>query len=313
MSIFVVNYKTKMERERHFKIDTIEDLNQLFQIDSKCRQVSLIDVTSKPVSLKADETQIGFYAVYVKVPNEELVQLKKGQNEEAAANMTMLAPGSTVRDVVSELKDYKQIIGLFFSPDLIAASTFGRHFSEYTFFQYNHEESLLLGENEKDIILAIFKRIYDELQGEEDRNTLHILTDQVKLVLDYCLRFYDRQFNNRHNQNYLIAQQFLQNISLYFNNGTAKLMGVPTISYFADLAHTSPGYFSDIIKKETGVNIKKYIQYKIIEAAKQLLAATDKPINEISEWLGFKYPQHFTRLFKHEAGMSPRAFRKQRK
>ena len=302
-----------MERERQIKIDTIEDLNQLFKIDSKCQQVSLIDVTSKPVLPKADETQIGFYAVYVKVPSEDQVQVGKMQNDEAVADMAMLAPGSIVREIITELNGYKQVIGLFFSPDLIAASTFGRHFSEYTFFQYNHEESLLLGEKEKDIILTIFKRIQTELQGEEDRNTLYILTDQVKLVLDYCLRFYDRQFNNRHNQNYQIAQQFLQNISLYFNNGTAKQMGVPTISYFADLAHTSPGYFSDIIKKETGVNIKKYIQYKIIEAAKQLLAATNKPINEISEWLGFKYPQHFTRLFKNEAGMSPRNYRKQRK
>lgn len=109
-----------MERERQIKIDTIEDLNQLFKIDSKCQQVSLIDVTSKPVLPKADETQIGFYAVYVKVPSEDRVLVSKEQNDEAVADMTMLAPGSTVREIITEQNGYKQVIGLFFSPDLIA-------------------------------------------------------------------------------------------------------------------------------------------------------------------------------------------------
>lgn len=302
-----------MERERQFTIDTIEDLNRLYRIDTKCRFVTLIDITDNPRTYTTEQSQIGYYAIFVKVPREGSVMLTNGQGDSVVATVTMYAPGDFVRHVEKELSEYKKIIGLFFSPTLLSGSTFGRHFSEYTFFQYNREESLMLGSQEEDVILAIFSRIHDELLGEEDRNTLHILTDQIKLVLDYCLRYYDRQLANRHNQNYQIAQQFLQNINLYFNNGTAKQMGVPTISYFADLAHTSPGYFSDIIKKETGVNIKKYLQYKIIEAAKQLLMATDKPINEISEWLGFKYPQHFTRLFKHEAGMSPRDFRKQRK
>ncbi len=302
-----------MERERLFKIDTIEDLNQLYKIDSKCHLVSLIDVTSNPRTYSAEDTEIGFYAIFLKIPKEDKVKLNGNRDEEVVANVTMFTPDSIIRQIKTEMFGCKQVIGLFFSPELINGSTFGRHFSEYTFFQYNHEESLLLGKEEKEVMLAIFSRVNTELHGEEDRNTLHILTDQIKLVLDYCLRFYDKQFANRHNQNYQIAQQFLQNINLYFNNGTAKRLGVPTISYFADLAHTSPGYFSDIIKKETGVNIKKYLQYKIIEAAKQLLVATNKPINEISEWLGFKYPQHFTRLFKHEAGMSPRDFRKQKK
>ncbi len=298
-----------MERERQLTIDTIEDLNRLYGVTTKSRLVSLVDLASDPTAVQEITVKLGVYAIYLKYP--------KGNgtvnDETKAGTITVFAPESKIKVGARSYVPEKELIALCFSPTLIKGSTFGRHFTEYTFFQYNREETLTLGNKELDIMTAIFRRIQAELQNEEDRNTLHILTDQVKLSLDYCLRFYDRQFANRHNQNYQIAQQFLQNINMYFNNGTAKQLGVPTISYFANLAHTSPGYFSDIIKKETGVNIKKYLQYKIIEAAKQMLSATNKPINEISEWLGFKYPQHFTRLFKHESGMSPRDYRKQRK
>lgn len=300
-----------MEKGSTISFDTIEDLKHFFKSDTKNHLVSVIDLTSQPTVLVGIDVIPGFYSIFLRYPKnfEKLSQeMKEGIG---APTVTVIPPGKRVR----RRKDPEGIefnnLLLAFSPTLIKGSTFGRHISEYTFMQYDTEESLYPTEEELDKLRSIFRRVDDELHHEEDRNTLHILTDQIKLVLDHSLRFYDRQFATRHSQNYQIAQEFLQNITMYLNSGMARKMGVPSISYFADLSHTSPGYFSDIIKKETGVNIKKYLQYKIIEAAKQMLSATDKPINEIAEWLGFKYPQHFTRLFKHEAGMSPRDFRKQ--
>lgn len=300
-----------MEKGSTISFDTIEDLKHFFKSDTKNHLVSVIDLTSQPTALAGMDTLIGFYAICLRFPKnfEKLSQEEK--ERVGAPTVTVIPPGKTVRRKdAREETDFSTYV-LAFSPTLIKGSTFGRHISEYTFMQYDTEESLYPTEEELDKLRSIFRRVDDELHHKEDRNTLHILTDQIKLVLDHSLRFYDRQFTTRHSQNYQIAQEFLQNINLYLNSGMARKMGVPSISYFADLSHTSPGYFSDIIKKETGVNIKKYLQYKIIEAAKQMLSATDKPINEIAEWLGFKYPQHFTRLFKHEAGMSPRDFRKQ--
>ena len=300
-----------MEKGSTISFDTIEDLNHFFKSDTKNHLVSVLDLTSQPTVLVGIDVIPGFYLIFLRYPKnfDKLSQEMKGGI--GAPTVTVIPPGKRVR----RRKDPEGIefnnLMLAFSPTLIKGSTFGRHISEYTFMQYDLEESLYPTEDELDKVRSIFRRVDDELHHEEDRNTLHILTDAIKLVLDHCLRFYDRQFTTRHSQNYQIAQEFLQNITMYLNSGMARNMGVPSISYFADLSHTSPGYFSDIIKKETGVNIKKYLQYKIIEAAKQMLSATDKPINEIAEWLGFKYPQHFTRLFKHEAGMSPRDFRKQ--
>lgn len=300
-----------MEKGSTISFDTIEDLKHFFKSDTKNHLVSVIDLTSQPTVLVGIDVIPGFYSIFLRYPKnfDKLSQeMKEGIG---APTVTVIPPGKTVRRKdAREETDFSTYV-LAFSPTLIKGSTFGRHISEYTFMQYDTEESLYPTEEELDKLRSIFRRVDDELHHEEDRNTLHILTDQIKLVLDHSLRFYDRQFATRHSQNYQIAQEFLQNINLYLNSGMARKMGVPSISYFADLSHTSPGYFSDIIKKETGVNIKKYLQYKIIEAAKQMLSATDKPINEIAEWLGFKYPQHFTRLFKHEAGMSPRDFRKQ--
>ena len=302
-----------MEKGTTLSFDTIEDLNNYVKSDTKNHLVSVIDWSSYHAALAEEDVKIyqGFYSVCLKFP-KDFEKLSQEVKEGAGTpTVVVIPPEKTIsRKARREEMEFNLYI-LAFSPTLIKGSTFGRHISEYTFMQYDIKESLYPTEDELDVMKSIFRRVDEELHHEEDRNTLHILTDQIKLILDHCLRFYDRQFTTRHSQNYQIAQEFLQNINLYLNSGMAKKMGVPSISYFADLSHTSPGYFSDIIKKETGVNIKKYLQYKIIEAAKQMLSATDKPINEIAEWLGFKYPQHFTRLFKHEAGMSPRDFRKQ--
>lgn len=300
-----------MEKGSTISFDTIEDLKHFFKSDTKNHLVSVIDLTSQPTVLADTDIWIGFYAICLRFPKNFDKLSQEVKENVGAPTVIVIPPGRTVRRRGDRDRIEFNTYVLAFSPTLIKGSTFGRHISEYTFMQYDVEEALFPTEEELDIMKSIFRRVDDELHREEDRNTLHILTDQIKLTLDHCLRFYDRQFATRHSQNYEIAQEFLQNINLYLNSGMARKMGVPSISYFADLSHTSPGYFSDIIKKETGVNIKKYLQYKIIEAAKQMLSATDKPINEIAEWLGFKYPQHFTRLFKHEAGMSPRDFRKQ--
>ena len=303
----------KTMTERALVIETIEEYNTLSGCETRNHLVSLIESTSSRMREKTDMMKLGFYAVYLKCPVEPKVvkrELEKSKDsEETDYIVVTYAPYSEI----SLKKQPYDIIALYFSPTLIKGSSFGRHYSEYTYFQYTREESLPLTGYERDLMLAIFSRIHEELRQKEDRNTVHLLTDLVKFVLDLCLRCYDRQFKSRHKQNYQIAEQFLQNVNLYLNNGLAKKMGPPSISYFADLACTSPGYFSDIIKRETGVNIKKYIQYKIVEVAKQMLTADSRPITEIAEWLGFKYPQHFTRLFKHETGMSPRDYRKQRK
>ena len=133
--------------------------------------------------------------------------------------------------------------------------------------------------------------------------------DRIKLVLDYCLRFYDRQFITRHCVNSDIVSQFEQRLSAYFAGGQAQRLGLPSVGYFADQAHLSTGYFGDLIKKETGQTAQSLIRQHTIDQAKHLIHDASLGINQISNSLGFQYPQHFTRLFKREVGMTPSEYR----
>ena len=125
----------------------------------------------------------------------------------------------------------------------------------------------------------------------------------------HCLRFYDRQFITREEVNKGILFRFEEEINLYFDSNKAQTIGLPSVQYFADRVHLSANYFGDLIKKETGKTAQEYVQLKLINRAKDLLHHPDKSINEIAYELGFKYPHHFSRMFKKIAGLSPTDYR----
>lgn len=83
---------------------------------------------------------------------------------------------------------------------------------------------------------------------------------------------------------------------------------MPSVAYCADELNLSANYFGDLIKKETGKSAQEYIQSKVIEVAKEKIFE-DKSISQVAYDLGFKYPQHFTRLFKQKVGVSPLEYR----
>jgi AraC-like DNA-binding protein len=142
-----------------------------------------------------------------------------------------------------------------------------------------------------------------------DKHSQTILTDRIKLILDYCQRFYDRQFITRHKENSDTLAAFERNIKDYFEQGTAMQSGLPSVAYFADKACLSPGYFGDMIRKETGLSAKLYIQQHILALSKQLLLDQSQSITQVADLLGFQYPQHFSRFFKKLTGMTPKAYR----
>ena len=86
-------------------------------------------------------------------------------------------------------------------------------------------------------------------------------------------------------------------------------MGLPSVAYCAGELNLSANYFGDLIKKETGTTAQEYIQAKLIDVAKERIFNIDKSISEVAYELGFKYPQHFTRLFKQKVGQSPNEYR----
>lgn len=166
-----------------------------------------------------------------------------------------------------------------------------------------------LSKRERENIIDCFEKISTEIEQNIDKHSKTLIVSNIELLLNYCMRFYDRQFITRSNVNKDILIRFENLLTNYFQSGKALTIGLPGVAYCAEQLHLSPNYFGDLIKKETGSTALDYIQSKLIDEAKTKIFDADKSINEIAYELGFKYQQHFTRLFKLKVGMSPVEYR----
>lgn len=198
---------------------------------------------------------------------------------------------------------------LYFSPDLLRNTPLGSHIKDYTFFSYNVSEALHLSLQERDTIIDCLKKIDGEIKNGTDRHSNAIIASAIELLLNYCTRFYDRQFITRKRANKDILKRFEELLDDYFISDKPKSLGTPTVAWCADQLHLSPNYFGDLIKKETGKSAQEYVQQKIMDTAKDLLLASSKSVSEIAYALGYQYPQYFSRAFKKAVGCTPNEYR----
>ncbi|MGI6756810.1 MAG: helix-turn-helix domain-containing protein [Bacteroidaceae bacterium] len=250
----------------------------------------------------------GLYALWLKQGMGCTIRYGRRNYDYQDGTVVSFAPGQVVRvepnDGVSA-----SAIGLLFHPDLIHGTSLGRKIERYSFFSYNDAEALHLSERERAQYLSIINSIRGELEHAIDKHSRELLCDHIELILDLCMRFYDRQFITREKVNGDVLADFERELNDYFASGLAPLRGFPSVSWIADKMHFSVGYFGDLIKKETGQTAQQYVQNKIIDLAKEALLGTDLPVSEIALNLGFEYPQHFTRMFKKVTGMAPSEYR----
>lgn len=221
------------------------------------------------------------------------------------------APGQLIGIDMNDENAPMEVLGLLFHPDLIHGTALGQKINQYTFFDYAQNEALHLSEHERSIIIDCLHKIEFELNYPVDKHSRQLLSVQIELILDYCLRFYDRQFCTREKVNSDILSRFEMLLNEYFKDDNPKQSGLPTVKYFADKVCLSSGYFGDLVKKETGRTAQEYIQRKVIDVSKNQLLSSAHNINEVAYDLGFQYPQHFIRLFKREVGCTPGQFREQ--
>lgn len=198
---------------------------------------------------------------------------------------------------------------LVFHPDLIRGTSLGRRIKEYTFFSYEVNEALHLSEREREMVIDSFRKIRHELEHAIDRHSRRLITIQIEMLLDYCLRFYERQFITRTHVNRDFLTRFETLLDDYFTGDRAQRDGLPTVRFCAGELCLSANYFGDLVKKETGKTAQEYIQLKLIGAAKERVLDPGKSIGQVAYELGFQYPQHFTRLFKKLTGMTPNEYR----
>jgi AraC-like DNA-binding protein len=199
--------------------------------------------------------------------------------------------------------------GLFFHPDLIRGTSLGSKMKEYSFFSYETQEALHLSDKEKQVLYDIVQKINAELSENIDRHSQALIVSNIELLLNYCTRYYDRQFITRKTPHSDILSKVEGVLTTYFQSEDLSEKGLPTVKYLADQVHLSSNYLSDLLKRETGMNAQDRIHYYLIEEAKSLLLNTNKTVGELAFALGFEYPQYFSRLFKSRTGMTPLAFR----
>ena len=159
------------------------------------------------------------------------------------------------------------------------------------------------------MVLDCFAKIKYELEQGTDKHSKTLIASNIELFLNYCVRFYDRQFITRTGANQGNLEKFEALLNEYFHSDKPQTIGLPTVNYCAGQLHLSANYFGDMIKKETGKTALEYIQLKVIELAKEKVLGTERSISEIAYELGFKYPQHFTRAFKKSTGHTPLEYR----
>jgi AraC family transcriptional regulator, transcriptional activator of pobA len=198
---------------------------------------------------------------------------------------------------------------LVFHADLIHGTSLGRHIQDYTFFGYQSAEALHLSERERRLVLDCFSKIEYELEHAVDKHSKRLIVSNIELFLNYCVRFYERQFITRDHVNKGLLERFETLLNEYFQSDRPQTVGLPSVAYCANELNLSAGYFGDLIKKETGKTAQEYIQAKVIDVAKGRIFNHSKSISEIAYELGFKYPQHFARLFKQRVGQSPNEYR----
>ncbi|WP_295720135.1 helix-turn-helix transcriptional regulator [Mucilaginibacter sp.] len=290
------------------KFDTVAEYNAFNNQETLNPLVSVVDL-SKAAPRASRRLCYGFYTVFLKQIRCGDLRYGLKNYDYQEGTLIFLAPGQAIGENNPELFYQPQGLALVFHPDLILGTSLGRHMSDYSFFSYDVHEALHISEQERQIVLDCFSKISFELKHGYDKHTKKLIASNIELFLDYCIRFYDRQFLTRDIVHRGIIERFESLLNEYFQSGKAQDMGLPNVAYCAEKLGLSANYFGDLIKKETEKTALEFIQLKIMDLAKNKIFDPNKTINEIAFELGFKYPQHFSRLFKQRVGYTPNEYR----
>lgn len=294
-------------------LKSISDINRFVQSTTKHPLVSVVDF-GKVDEYMEEGTRISadFYSMMFK--NYCTNHLKYGRQslDFQDGSLICIAPKQVLEmDREIEKKNDMMGWGLFFHPDLLRGTSLGSKMSEYTFFSYETSEALHLSEKEKQNLFDCVQKIEAELQENIDKHSQTLIVSNIELLLNYCARYYGRQFITRKNSNVNAVLQVEKWLKEYFSTEKINVSGLPTVKSLADQVHLSPSYLSDLLKKETGMTAQDLIHYHLIEAAKNILLHTNQSVGEIAYSLGFEYPQYFSKLFKQKTGKTPVEYRSQ--
>ena len=293
---------------KEFFYNTIQDFNDYLGVKTLHPLVSVERVEYTSLVQEAVH-HYGIYALFLK--ENKGCKLSYGRTEYDFDEMTVtsFASGQTVKvEPVPEVPFPKYTV-LAFHPDLLNRTSLGKSISRYEFFDYLSNEALHLSAAEVNIFRDVLSMIEQELHRPIDKHSRELIVSNIELLLNYCLRFYDRQFITRKEINHSVVKKFISLLDEYIAR-KAEREGLPTVAYFADKCCYSPKYFGELVKTETGQTAKGFINDRLVSVSRQLLVDENLSITQISQHLGFEYPQHFVRFFKARTGKTPSEYRK---
>lgn len=293
---------------KDFHFNTVQEFNDYYGLETLHPLVNVVRL-NKPAKVEEAMYHYGLYALFLK--ENKGCKLSYGRTEYDFDEMTVtsFAPGQVIHVEPNPEVIIPKWTAIVFHPDLLNRTSLGKNISRYEFFDYTSNEALHLSVAEIEIFRGVLSMIQQELNRSIDKHSKELIVNNIELLLNYCLRFYDRQFITREEINHSVVKKFTALLDQYIAN-QAQQEGFPSVAYFADKCCYSPKYFGELVKTETGRTAKDFISDRMLIAAKQLLNDESLSIKAISQQLGFEYPQHFVRFFKAKTGQTPSDYRK---
>ena len=289
-------------------LNSVQDFNDYQGVETLHPLVSVVHVENTE-HIQECVMHYGLYAIYLKENKGCKLSYGRTPYDFDEMTVTSFAPGQVVKVEPNPDVPFAKFTALVFHPDLLNRTALGRQMSRYEFFDYSSTEALHLSVQEVEVFRGVITMIEQELHRAIDKHTRELIVSNIELLLNYCLRFYDRQFITREEINHSVVKRFMELLDDYISSKALR-EGLPTVAYFADKCCLSSGYFGNLVRVETGRTAKDIIADRLLAHAKQLLNDDTLTITMISERMGFDYPQHFVRFFKSHTGKTPSAFRK---
>lgn len=294
---------------RILNLDSVDQYNKVYGLETLHPLISVVDLNKATRRMEYTHWHYGVYALYLKLEKACDIRYGRQNYDYQEGTIVCFAPGQNAETTITTDRIQMNVLGILFHPDLLRGTALGRDIRKYTFFSYEANEALHLSQEERDIVMDHLRILRMELEHGVDKHSKTLLVNHIELLLNYCMRFYERQFATRSRVNHDVLTRFERLLDDYFDGPLAERDGLPTVKYFADKVCLSPNYFGDMLKKETGKTPQEYIQEKVIEVAKERVSGTNDTISSIAYSLGFQYPQHFCRQFKRRVGCTPNEYR----
>jgi len=291
-----IYYNTIQQVNDHFGIETLHPLITVVHLDRR---------TEMPEELRY---HYGVYGLWLKETKGCTISYGRTPYDFDEMTVTSFAPGQQVDVKLVDPTIQPKCVGILFHPDFLNRTHLGANIRRYEFFDYTSTEALHLSPSELVVFRQVVDMIEQELHHAIDSHTRELIVSNIELMLNYCLRFYDRQFVTREEINHSVVKKFLSLLDKYIAE-KAEHEGLPTVAYFANKCCLSNGYFGTLIKTETGRTAKDLINDHLLQRAKELLQTDGLSVSQVSQCLGFEYPQHFVRFFKGLTGKTPAQWR----